>query len=110
MCSLRGMGPPTMANWISGAAAARSNTISGQKNTPLPGRPCASACATSDRGAASGMYLASYFLGGIAGSLALGWLYDAFGWGACVAGIGLALTTAAVLAAGLTLPEGSPSR
>src|SRR5262249_49747980 len=52
--------------------------------------------ATTDRGSASGMYLASYFFGGIVGSLVLGQLFDRFGWTACVAGIGLALTLAAL--------------
>jgi MFS family permease len=54
--------------------------------------------ATSDRGSASGLYLACYFFGGIVGSLVLGQIFDRFGWSACVAGIGLALAVAALLA------------
>jgi YNFM family putative membrane transporter len=61
--------------------------------------------ATSDRGAASGIYLASYFFGGLAGSAILGQLFDRFGWPACVAGIGGALATAAVLALRLRMAE-----
>jgi MFS transporter, YNFM family, putative membrane transport protein len=57
-----------------------------------------SRAATSDRGSASGLYLASYFTGGLAGSAVLGQLFDGFGWTACVAGIGAALAVAAVLA------------
>lgn len=53
--------------------------------------------ATQDRGAASGMYLASYFLGGLAGSAALGQIFDQFGWEACVIGIAASLLLAAVL-------------
>jgi predicted MFS family arabinose efflux permease len=53
--------------------------------------------ATSERGAASGMYLASYFFGGLIGSAVLGQLFDRLGWIACVIGIGLALAIAAVL-------------
>src|SRR5262245_469091 len=53
--------------------------------------------ATSDRGAASGMYLASYFAGGLIGSALLGQVFDRWGWAACVGGIGLALMAAAVL-------------
>jgi predicted MFS family arabinose efflux permease len=60
--------------------------------------------ATSDRGSASGLYLASYFFGGLAGAALLGLLYDRFGWGACVAGIGAALAIAALLAARLRMP------
>jgi len=53
--------------------------------------------ATVDRGAASGLYLASYFLGGLAGSAVLGILFDRLGWAACVAGIGLSLALGALL-------------
>ena len=49
------------------------------------------------RGAASGIYLASYFTGGLIGSLILGQVFDRFGWSACVAGIGAALLTAGLL-------------
>ncbi|HEV8095994.1 MAG TPA: MFS transporter [Burkholderiales bacterium] len=54
--------------------------------------------ATTDRGSASGIYLACYFFGGIVGSIVLGQLFDRFGWAACVAGIGAALLLAALLA------------
>jgi MFS transporter, YNFM family, putative membrane transport protein len=61
--------------------------------------------ATADRGSASGIYLACYFFGGITGSVVLGWLFDHFGWAACVAGIGSSLALAAVLALQLKLPQ-----
>jgi len=54
--------------------------------------------ATTDRGAASGIYLACYFAGGLVGSAVLGQLYDRLGWGACVAGIGASLLVAGLLA------------
>jgi YNFM family putative membrane transporter len=60
--------------------------------------------ATTDRGSASGIYLASYFLGGIVGSVVLGQLFDRFGWAACVGGIGAALGLAALLAFRLRMP------
>jgi predicted MFS family arabinose efflux permease len=47
--------------------------------------------ATTDRGSASGLYLASYFLGGLAGSAVLGQVFDRLGWTACVIGISLLL-------------------
>ena len=53
--------------------------------------------ATADRGAASGIYLACYFAGGLVGSAVLGQFFDMFGWHACVAGIALALAVAVVL-------------
>jgi len=61
--------------------------------------------ATADRGAASGIYLASYFLGGLVGSAVLGQIYDRFGWTACVIGIGLSLAAAALTGLWLTLPR-----
>lgn len=63
--------------------------------------------AEGDRGSASGLYLASYFLGGLAGSAVLGQAYDRWGWTACVLGIGLALGVALLLAIRLAL---SPQR
>jgi predicted MFS family arabinose efflux permease len=60
--------------------------------------------AAVDRGAGSGLYLASYFAGGLVGSAILGQVFDHLGWSACVAGIGLSLALAAVLAARLRIP------
>jgi predicted MFS family arabinose efflux permease len=61
--------------------------------------------ATFNRGAASGLYLASYFLGGLAGSAILGQAFMSFGWPGCVAGIGMALMTGALLTVHLRLPS-----
>ena len=62
-----------------------------------------SRAATADRGAASGIYLTCYFAGGLVGTAILGQIFDRIGWPACVAGIGLALGAAAVLAHRLKL-------
>ena len=62
--------------------------------------------ATTDRGSASGLYLASYFLGGLAGSAVLGQLFDRLGWTACVAGIGVALVLGMLLAFRLEIAAG----
>jgi predicted MFS family arabinose efflux permease len=64
--------------------------------------------ATTDRGSASGLYLACYFFGGIVGSIVLGQLFDRFGWAACVAGIGAALVLAALLALRLKMSAPAP--
>lgn len=56
------------------------------------------AAAPGDRASASGMYLAAYFSGGLAGSALLGRAYGFGGWTLCVAGIALSLAAAAVLA------------
>ncbi|HKP27729.1 MAG TPA: MFS transporter [Dongiaceae bacterium] len=63
--------------------------------------------APSDRALASGLYLASYFLGGLVGSAVLGHLYVLSGWIACVAGIGIALAVAAILTLCLRHPTDS---
>ena len=64
-------------------------------SAPSSPRPTATGfvgrAAAADRGSASGLYLASYFLGGLVGSAVLGQVFDRFGWAACVAGIGAAL-------------------
>jgi predicted MFS family arabinose efflux permease len=60
--------------------------------------------AATDRGSASGIYLACYFFGGMVGTAVLGQLFDRIGWAACVAGIGAALALAALFAFRLRLP------
>jgi len=60
--------------------------------------------ATTDRGSASGLYLACYFFGGLMGSAVLGQIFDTFGWAACVAGIAASLLLAAFLATRLKMP------
>jgi MFS transporter, YNFM family, putative membrane transport protein len=60
-----------------------------------------SRAARVERGAASGIYLASYYLGGLAGSIVLGQVHDRAGWPATVAGIAVSLLLAALLARSL---------
>ena len=62
--------------------------------------------ATTDRGSASGLYLASYFCGGMVGSAVLGQLFDRLGWTACVAGIGASLALGMLLAFRLEIAAG----
>ena len=47
--------------------------------------------------AASGLYLGSYFFGGLVGSLVLGHAFERYGWSGCVAGIASALLFAALV-------------
>jgi YNFM family putative membrane transporter len=61
--------------------------------------------AATHRGAASGMYLACYFAGGLAGTAMLGWIFDRFGWAACVSGVGAALAAAALLTSRLVIAQ-----
>jgi len=55
--------------------------------------------ARTDRAAASGVYLASYYLGGLAGAWAIGQVYDRAGWGPAVMLVAASLLAAAALAA-----------
>ena len=54
--------------------------------------------ARSNRGVASGTYLACYFFGGLVGSAVLGQFFDRLGWTACVVGVGISIMAAASLA------------
>jgi predicted MFS family arabinose efflux permease len=58
----------------------------------------ASRAATADRGSASGLYLASYFMGGLAGAFVCGQAYAMAGWTGTVAAIAASLAAAALLA------------
>ena len=53
--------------------------------------------AKANRSAASGIYLAAYFSGGLAGTAILGQIFDRFGWSAAVVGIGAAISFAMLL-------------
>ena len=76
----------------------------------------AQACATgfvgqaaqSNRGIASGTYLACYFAGGLVGGAVLGQLFDRFGWLVCVLGVGASLALGCLLTTKLTLSCRAP--
>jgi predicted MFS family arabinose efflux permease len=61
--------------------------------------------ASRDRAAASGIYLASYYAGGLAGSFVIGQIYDRIGWAACVAVLAAVLAGAIVVARMLQTPK-----
>jgi MFS transporter, YNFM family, putative membrane transport protein len=63
--------------------------------------------AKTDRAAASGLYLAFYYLGGLAGAAILGQIFDRYGRGICVAAIALSLALAGLLAIRLSTPVSS---
>jgi len=95
---------PSFAGLLAGLALIGVGTFFAQATaTGFVGR-----AATSDRGSASGLYLASYFLGGLAGSVVLGLVFDRLGWPACVLGIGLALALGSLLATRLIAPGHRP--
>lgn len=53
--------------------------------------------ADGDKAAASGLYLSSYYCGGLAGAAVVGQLFDRFGWSVAVGGVFAALGVAAVI-------------
>jgi len=53
--------------------------------------------AEGDRAAASGLYLSSYYCGGLAGAALIGMLFDNYGWLAAVSGVFAALALAMIL-------------
>jgi YNFM family putative membrane transporter len=97
---------PSLAAVLAGLALVGVGTFFAQATaTGFVGR-----AATTDRGSASGIYLACYFFGGLVGTAVLGQVFDRLGWAACVAGVGAALLLAAWLAAGLKVASAGPSR
>jgi len=69
-----------------------------------------SRAAVGDRGSASGLYLACYFLGGLVGSAVLGQVFDRLGWPALVVSLAVSLGAAGLLAVLLRLPAPQPAR
>jgi predicted MFS family arabinose efflux permease len=61
--------------------------------------------AKGDKVAASGLYLSSYYCGGLAGAAVIGILFDGYGWMAAVWGVFAALGLAAILGMGLNPKE-----
>jgi YNFM family putative membrane transporter len=97
---------PSLAAVLAGLALVGAGTFFAQATaTGFVGHT-----ATTDRGSASGIYLACYFFGGLVGSAVLGQIFDRLGWTACVAGIALSLVMAALLAFRLKMPASVPVR
>jgi predicted MFS family arabinose efflux permease len=65
--------------------------------------------ATADPGSASGLYLASYFLGGLVGAAGVGQLFQHVGWPAAVAAVAGALALAALLSRALVTVPAAPA-
>jgi predicted MFS family arabinose efflux permease len=57
--------------------------------------------ARGDRAAASGLYLSSYYCGGLVGAAVVGQLFDRLGWPAAVIGVFAVLAAAGILGLGL---------
>ena len=57
--------------------------------------------AQGDKAAASGLYLSSYYCGGLVGAAVIGQLFDRLGWSAAVVGVFAALAAAGILGLGL---------
>ena len=85
---------PVLAAVLLGLALVGVGTFCAQAaTTAFVGR-----AATADRAAASGLYLASYYLGGLVGSLVLGQVFAGLGWTATLLGVALAIALSCLLA------------
>jgi MFS transporter, YNFM family, putative membrane transport protein len=92
---------PRLAPILAGLALVGIGTFFAQAvTTGFVGR-----AAETDRASASGIYLACYYVGGLAGSALPGLLFERYGWPACVAATAAALALAALLGTALRLPE-----
>ena len=95
---------PYLALVLAGLAAVGVGTFCAQAaTTGFVGR-----AARSDRALASGLYLSSYYVGGLIGSLVLGRVFDIFGWPATVLAIALAVLVSGLIAIRLVEPEIAP--
>jgi MFS transporter, YNFM family, putative membrane transport protein len=99
---------PSLAAVVAGLALVGAGTFFAQAAaTGFVGRH-----ASADPGSASGLYLASYFSGGLAGAFVVGQVFERFGWPAAVLAVGMALAAAAALAGHLhdipTRPQENP--
>jgi YNFM family putative membrane transporter len=63
--------------------------------------------AQTDRAAASGIYLASYFIGGLVGTAVLGLIFEHVGWSATVYGVGTTIAIAMLLSLKLGAHQGA---
>lgn len=82
---------PTLASLLSGLALFAVGAFLAQ----AVATGFVSQAAGERRAAASGLYLASYFTGGLAGAAVLGQVYGHYGWTACVTGAAATLAIAA---------------
>ena len=99
------LGLPSLAAVIFGLTVVGVGTFLAQAvATGFVGRT-----ARSDRAAASGLYLASYYLGGLAGAAALGQVYERLGWNATLCAIAAALFLAMLLSSRMAAPRGRRS-
>ncbi len=97
---------PSLTAVVAGMVLVAAGTFFAQATTTgFVGR-----AATTDHASASGLYLASYFFGGLVGAAVLGQLFDRVGWEACVAAVGVALALAALLAGRLKSTAAKESR
>jgi MFS transporter, YNFM family, putative membrane transport protein len=95
---------PQLGAVVVGLACVGAGTFFAQASaTGFVGR-----AASSDPGSASGMYLASYFFGGLVGAAAIGQLFQHLGWSAAVAAIGVALAASAWLSRRLVVMSAAP--
>jgi predicted MFS family arabinose efflux permease len=92
---------PSLAGVLAGMVLVGAGTFFAQAvSTGFVGR-----AAMNDRAAASGLYLASYYLGGLTGAAVLGQLFERYGWASCVAAVAVSLALAAGLATMLKTPN-----
>jgi len=92
---------PTLPSVIAGMALVGIGTFFAQAvATGHVGR-----IASGDKAAASGLYLSSYYCGGLAGAAVIGLLFDHYGWTVAIGGIFAVLGLAGFLGLGLRTKE-----
>jgi predicted MFS family arabinose efflux permease len=90
--------PLLLSTWLVAVLAGMALVAVGTFGAQAIATGYAGQSAGAHRSAASGLYLASYYLGGLAGTAILGQIFDRYGWTTCVAGIAVSIAAAAILA------------
>lgn len=103
---LAGAGVGLMAlDWLAAVLAGMALVAVGTFLAQALATGFVSRAAMGDRAAASGLYLAGYFTGGLVGAVILGQIYTLYGWHAMLTGVALVLVGAALLARSFDLPK-----
>ena len=104
--ALAAVGVALMAlNWLPGVLAGMALVAVGTFLAQALATGFVARAAMGDRAAASGLYLACYFSGGLIGAIVLGQVYTSFGWLAMSAAVVAVLGVAGVLARNFDLAK-----
>lgn len=98
------------SNWLVAVLAGMTMVAIGTFLAQALATGFVSRTAQGDLAAASGLYLASYFSGGLVGAVVLGQVYTRYGWQMMLVSVALVLIIAAALGSRFAVPNPAPRR